>query len=317
MEIFNKVRVFGDIDNLSFNKPVVTMGVFDGLHLGHRRLLRSVLEKARETGGESVVLTFWPHPRIVLGKAGDDLRLLSTLEEKKYLLKRWGLENLIIVPFTREFAGISGRDFVREVLIGRIGMKHFVIGDDHRFGSDRSGGRELLEEMSGAMGFSFTSLGSELIGGSRISSSQVRKYLNSGELDKANQLLGFNYFMFGKVVPGNRLGRTIGFPTANIQCCVDNKQVPEEGVYAVEVEFNSSIYGGMLNIGIRPTVDNTRRKSIEVHIFELKSDLYGKKLKVSFLHRLRDEMRFNSTDELRAQLIKDKARAISMLRPVK
>jgi riboflavin kinase/FMN adenylyltransferase len=235
------------------------------------------------------------------------------MEEKEYLFRKWGVENLVIIPFTREFAGIDGRTFINDILIGRIGMKYLVIGDDHRFGSDRSGGRELLEEMGRDMGFGFSSLGSMVFGDSRVSSSLVREYLKSGDLEKANQLLGFSYFMFGKVIQGNRLGRTIGFPTANIECCVDNKQVPEEGVYAVEVIVDGVVFGGMLNIGTRPTVNHTREKSIEVHIFDLGSDLYGKKLMVSFLYRLRDEMKFKKTDELKAQLKKDKALAIRLL----
>lgn len=313
MEIFKEVKVFKDLDNLSFTNPVVTMGVFDGLHKGHQELVSAICRKSKEIGGESIVITFWPHPRIVLDKTDSNLQLLSTLEEKEYLFGEWGLDNLIILPFTKEFALMDGGSFIREVLVEKIGVKFLVIGDDHRFGYDRAGGKELLSEMGELYGFEFENIESRIQDDVRISSSLVREALKSGNLKKANKLLGFPYFMFGKVVEGSRLGRKIGFPTANIECCADKKLVPEEGVYVVEVEVEKEKFGGMLNIGTRPTVDSTMRKSIEVHIFDIDRDLYGKTLKVSFLYRLRNEMKFNGTDELRAQLVKDKAVATLML----
>jgi len=291
----------------------VTVGFFDGLHRGHQNLLNLLRLKAEKEGGESVVLTFWPHPRIVLGKEDKDFKLLTTLEEKEHLLRKWGINHLIVLPFTREFAKISAKDFIHEILVKKLGMKFLVIGDDHRFGHDRDGGRETLAEMSQLLDFGYTNLKSCVENKSRISSSLVRNALRSGRLEEANNLLGFPYFMFGEVVEGYQFGRRIGFPTANIDCCVDHKQIPGEGVYVVMVDIDDEQFGGMLNIGTRPTVDNTMKKSIEVHIFDIERDLYGKKLKVSFLHRLRNEMKFDNTEELRNQLEKDRIDALMLL----
>lgn len=308
-----EVKVYSDAIDLSIYKPVLTIGVFDGLHRGHQQLIKLLQKKAEEVGGESVVLTFWPHPRMVLGKENSDFKLLTTLEEKEYLLEKWGVNHLIILPFNQEFAKMGGRDFIKDVLVGQIGMKHLVIGDDHRFGHDREGGQELLSEMGVEYGFSFTNLKSHIENDLRISSSLIRSALKSGNLQMANTLLGYPYFIFGNVIEGNQFGRKIGFPTANIDCCGENKQFLEDGVYVVKVDLNNKQFGGMLNIGTRPTVDNSMRKSIEVHIFDISSDLYGKKLKVSFLHRLRDEMKFNNTEELRAQLERDRKNALTLL----
>ncbi len=307
------MKVYTDLENISIKNPVVTIGVFDGLHKGHQKLLELLCRKADELGGESVAITFWPHPRMVLGKENKDFQLLSTLEEKEHLFRLWGIDNLIILPFTLEFSRMSGRSFIKDILVDKLGVKYLFIGDDHRFGSDRDGGKGLLTEMSSLYGFGVENLDSHMDNSTRISSSLVRAALMSGDLDKANNLLGFPYIMLGKVVEGNRLGRKIGFPTANIACCVDNKQIPVKGVYAVLVDINGEQFGGMLNIGTRPTVDSNLKRSIEVHIFDITRDLYGQNLMVSFLHRLRDEMKFNDTDELREQLSKDKINALAKL----
>ena len=313
VEILREVRVFSNLDNLSIRKPVVTVGVFDGLHRGHQQLLGQLCSKAAEIGGESVVVTFWPHPRMVLENSGRNFFLLSTLEEKKHLLANWGIDNLIIIPFTKDFAGISANSFIADYLVGRIGMKYLFIGDGHRFGRGREGGLELVSALSRDHGFGFSRLESKIEGDERISSSLVREALNSGKLEEANRLLGFPYFMFGKVVEGYKLGRKLGFPTANIECCADNKQIPQDGVYVVRVEFNGHKRGGMLNIGTRPTVRDTREKSIEVHIFDIDGDLYRERLKVCFLYRLRDEMKFKNIEGLVEQLKMDKANAIKWL----
>lgn len=313
VEIFNEVKVYTDLDNLKIEKPVVTIGVFDGLHKGHQKLLELVCRKADELGGESVVITFWPHPRMVLGKEDPGFQLLSTLEEKELLMRKWGVNNLIILPFTKEFSQISGRSFIKDMLVDKIGIKYLFVGDDHRFGSDRDGGKQLLIEMGSLYGFGITNLDSQIEGSSRISSSLVRQALNSGDLAKANSLLGFPFMMLGKVVEGSQMGRKIGFPTANIECCIDNKQIPEQGVYVVKVNIGDEELGGMLNIGTRPTIDKNLKRSIEVHIFDLSRDLYGQKLLISFIDRLRDEMKFKNVDELKIQLIKDRQDALALL----
>ena len=228
-------------------------------------------------------------------------------------MQTWGVQNLIILPFTKEFSQISGQEFIKDILVEKIGVKYLFVGDDHRFGSDRDGGKQELSEMSTLYGFGIANLDSQIEGSSRISSSLVRKALMSGDLKQANSLLGFPYMMLGKVVEGNQLGRRIGFPTANIECCVDNKQIPEQGVYAVKVHVGSEELRGMLNIGTRPTVDNSLKRSIEVHIFNMSRDLYGQKLRISFIDRLRDELKFKDVDELKEQLIKDRQDAIDIL----
>ncbi len=307
------MKVYTQTDDLSIKNAVVTIGVFDGLHRGHQSLLELLRSKTIEERGESVVITFWPHPRKVLGQADKNFLLLTTIEEKKHLLENWGIDHLLILPFTKEFAELNSREFILEILVKKIGMKYLVIGDDHRFGHDREGGSEILSEMGRQYGFQFTSLKSCIDKQSRISSSLIRSALRASDLEEANKLLGFPYFMFGDVIEGNQLGRKIGFRTANIACCSDNKQIPEEGVYVVKVDIGNEQFGGMLNIGTRPTVDHTMKKSIEVHIFDTTRDLYGKRLKVSFLHRLRDEMKFKNTDELRLQLEMDRENALAIL----
>lgn len=307
------MKVYTHTDNLSISNPVVTIGVFDGLHRGHQQLIKLVKAKASELKGESVVVTFWPHPKIVLGSGNKELLLLTTLEEKKYLLEEWGIDHLIVLTFTKEFAKLSGSDFIKSTIVDQIGVKYLIIGDDHRFGRDRDGGKETLGEIANEAGFQFANIQSFKENNSRISSSLVRQALKEGKLEEVHSLLGFPYFMFGNVVEGNQFGRKIGFPTANIECCSGNKQIPDEGVYVVMVDIDGREFGGMLNIGTRPTVDSAMVKSIEVHIFDIEQNLYGKKLKVSFLHRLRNEMKFNNTDDLRLQLIKDKKRSLEVL----
>jgi len=307
------VKIFTEKIEGGIKAPVVTVGVFDGLHRGHQKLLELLKSKAAREGAESLVVTFWPHPRKVLGNADENFRLLTTLEEKKYLLEKWGIDNLLVIPFNREFAAMDSRDFIIDILVNQVGMKHLIVGDDHRFGRNREGGIEILSGLSALYGFSYEMLETFSENQSRISSSLVRDALKAGDLDRANSLLGFPYFLFGNVVEGTQLGRKIGFPTANIACCDGQKLLPREGVYVVKADIENEQFGGMLNIGVRPTVNSTMQKTIEVHIFDLNRDLYGKTLKLSFLHWLRDELKFGSTEELRLQLEKDRVNALHKL----
>lgn len=296
-----------DISEFNIKNPVLTIGVFDGVHQGHQRVLDRLKEIAKEKNGESVVLTLWPHPRIVLNKDVDSLRLLSNIDEKKYLLSKTGIDHLIILPFTKEFSELSACDFIEKYLVNKIHVKHLVVGYNHQFGKDRKAGYEFLSECAEKFGFTIEKLDAKLVDNDKVSSTKIREFLNSGHLNIANKYLGYEYFISGNVVEGNQIGRTIGFPTANIKIPEPYKQVPRDGVYAVRVNLNGDNYFGMLNIGSRPTIEPTiREKNIEVHIFNFDKKIYNQTVTVCFVKRTRDEKKFNGLDELTTQLQKDK-----------
>jgi riboflavin kinase/FMN adenylyltransferase len=291
----------------------MAIGIFDGVHRGHRNLIARVKDLADRYGSPTLVITFWPHPRIVLGKADPDFKLLSTLDEKTELLRSSGIGHLLVVPFTPEFAGLSAGDFLEGFLNTYIKPEIIVVGDDLRFGSGGTGNLELLSDYGKSHGFEVVRLETHTDNEARISSSRIRACLLSGDLDTANQLLGYPYFITGTVAGGNRIGSTIGFPTANIECPESFKQIPSDGVYAVVADWNGSSWKGMLNIGYRPTIDDSARKTIEVHLFGVSDDLYGQSLRVHFISRLRDEMKFGGLDELKAQLELDKLASLKIL----
>ena len=276
---------------------VITTGFFDGVHLGHRHVLETVVSSARERGEEAVVVTFWPHPRTVLQQDARDFRLLSSLEEKKELLTACGIDRVEVLPFTREFASMTAADYLA-MLRDRFGATLVVMGYDNRIGSDGKMAQELegviaCDERRGGMSVP------------HISSTQIRKALEEGRVTDANAMLGYRYGLFGVVVAGNRMGRTIGFPTANMQLYEPLKLVPKDGVYAVEVEVMGKRYKGMCNIGVRPTVDGKAR-TIETHILDFEEDIYGLPLQLRFVRRIRDERKFPSLDALKVQLLQDK-----------
>ena len=296
-----------DLKNFNILNPILTIGVFDGVHLGHQRVLERLKEIAKEKDGESVVLTLWPHPRIVLDKDVKSLRLLNNIEEKKFLLSKTGIDHLIIIPFTEEFSELSACEFIEEYLVKKINVKHLVVGYNHQFGKDRKAGYEFLSEYAQKYGFSIENLDAKLVDNDKVSSTKIRRFLTSGHLDIANNYLGYEYFISGNVVEGNQIGRKIGFPTANIKIPETYKQIPKDGVYAVRVKLNGDSYYGMLNIGSRPTIESTlRSKNIEVHILGFDQKIYNQTVTVSFVKRIRDEKKFNGLEELRLQLEKDK-----------
>jgi len=261
----------------------------------------------------SMVVTFWPHPFIFFNPVDKEFRFLMSIKEKELVLRDLGIDHLLILPFNMELAQTSADDFVENILVNRLKIRHLVVGDDHRFGRGRSGSFESVKELANKFGFGVSGLDSFISDQVRISSTFIRSCLVAGDLASANKMLGYPYFILGNVESGKQIGRKIGFPTANIACCEGWKQIPQDGVYVVKVIWNSSEYGGMLNIGTRPTVENTGRKSIEVHLFGHSGELYGEELKISFYRRLREEMRFNNLDELRVQLGKDKINALAVL----
>jgi len=309
------MKVWNNIYDFHAVNPVVTLGIFDGVHLGHHYLLESLKKKAVECQGESVVITLWPHPRQVL-LADDKLQFLLDMEEKTILLRKSGIDHLVIIPFTKEFASLNSCQFIEHYLVQKIKLSHLMVGFDHKFGKDREGDFESLKRCAAKYGFGISQAESQLMNGKAISSSIIRSYLLEGKLKEANDLLGYPYFIAGKVVEGNRMGRNIGFPTANILPNHENKLVPCHGVYAVTAMFQGKELKGMLNIGLRPTLveKETKKPSIEVHLFNFAEDIYGQNLIIRFHRRLRDEKKFESIELLRNQLVIDKMDALEALK---
>ena len=294
-------------------KPVVTSGTFDGVHLGHKTILDRLKEVAEECGGETVVLTYWPHPRYVLGqKSKNELKLLSSLDEKVNLLAAYGINHLVILPFTKEFSQQSSKQFIDNII--RRGLKTFklVIGYDHKFGRNREGSFDYLLEHQSELGFAIEEIPRADVDHVGISSTKIREALENGDVADAYKFLGDYYPLTGKVVMGDQLGRKIGFPTANIKIDETHKLVPSDGVYAVYVVINDVHHQGMLNIGVRPTVDGLKR-TIEVHIFDFSEQIYGDNIEVRFIDRVREEQKFASVTELQQQLVVDKKNVIRLI----
>jgi len=308
------MQVHRDISSLpEFRKAVVTIGTFDGVHLGHQQIIRQLKAEAAVIGGETVIITFHPHPRKVVKSEGE-LRLLNTLEEKSLLLGSHGIDHLVIVPFTGAFAALSPEDYVREFLVARFRPAVLIIGYDHRFGKDRAGDYTLLERLAPTLGFRVIEIPEHVLHTVRISSTHIRNDLRKGDLREANNSLGYAYPLSGMVVEGDRRGRTLGFPTANLQPMDPEKLIPADGVYAVTLMISgrSHAYRGMLNIGYRPTVDGKKR-TIEVHIFNFTDTIYGETVSMKLHFYLRTERTFGSLEELRAQLAADQLNATQAL----
>ncbi len=303
------MKVYHSLDDFKrLDFGVVTSGMFDGVHQGHTRILSRLREISEAHHGETVVLTFWPHPRMVVSDDGPHLQLLSTLEEKTALLENLGIDHLVILPFTRTFSELSCAEYVRKILVDGIGTKKLVIGYDHRFGRNREGNFEYLRQHEQVSGFEVEEIPRQEIDELAVSSSRIRNHLKTGRIGEANELLGRPYSFSGTVVKGKQLGRTIGFPTANIQLHEDYKLIPANGVYVITATHNGQPYHGMLNIGTRPTVDGTYR-TIEANLFDFEKDIYGEILAVELLKYLRPEQKFESLEALTAQIRLDKLAA--------
>ncbi|PRY40139.1 riboflavin kinase/FMN adenylyltransferase [Spirosoma oryzae] len=291
---------------------VVTSGTFDGVHRGHQTILARLTEVARASGGESVLITYWPHPRTVLSNDSMDLKLLTTLDEKIDLLEQAGVDHLVVIPFTRAFSELSSAEYIRQVLIDKIGTRKLVIGYDHRFGRDREGGFDYIQAHQNEYGFGVEEIPRQDIEAVGVSSSRIRAALDAGQIDIANRLLGRPYSLSGTVVKGRQLGRTIGFPTANLQVDDPVKLIPANGVYAVDVLYAGQKFSGMLNIGFRPTVAGTHQ-TIETYIFDFDKDIYGEHLTLQFRAFLRPEQKFDGLSALVSQLKQDEAAARKLL----
>ncbi|AKD56630.1 bifunctional riboflavin kinase/FAD synthetase [Spirosoma radiotolerans] len=291
---------------------VVTSGTFDGVHRGHQTILARLTEVAKASGGESVLITYWPHPRTVVSNDSQNLKLLTTLDEKIELLDQAGVGYLVVIPFTRSFSELTSEEYIRQILIDKIGTKKLVIGYDHRFGRDREGGFDYIQAHQSEYGFGVEEIPRQDIEAVGISSSKIRTALNEGNVHTANRFLGRLYSLTGTVVKGRQLGRTIGFPTANLQVDDPSKLIPANGVYAVDVDYAGQTLGGMLNIGFRPTVAGTNQ-TIETYIFDFDKDIYGEHITLKFREFLRPEQKFDGLPALVAQLKRDEESARSIL----
>lgn len=307
MNVYQGIEEFGKID-----KAVVTTGTFDGVHVGHQCILNRLNELAKKVGGQSVLLTFYPHPRMVI-QPDSDIQLINTIEEKTVLLEKAGIEHLIIHPFTKEFSRLSSVEFVRDLLVNKIGTEHLVIGYDHHFGRNREGSFEHLMEFGPLYGFQVEEIPAQDIDEVNVSSTKIRNALLAGDVKTANEFLGHAFTLNGEVVKGKQIGRTLGFPTANLDLNNRYKIVPALGIYAVRVQTQEGSYNGMLNIGKRPTVEESNEVSIEVNLFDFDGDLYGKHLQLELIERIRDEQKFDSLEALKAEMVNDKLKCLRIL----
>ena len=291
----------------SFNpekKSIVTIGTFDGVHVGHKKILKKVVEQSIKTNCESVVLTFFPHPRMVL-QQNSDIKLLNTIEEKIELTASIGIDNLIIHPFNKEFSELSAEEFVKSILVVKLNIKKIIIGYDHRFGKNRSADINDLKEYGEKYHFEVEEIEAKEINEIAISSTKIRNAITNGNISLANDYLGYAYTLTGIIVKGNQLGRTIGFPTANIHIKEDYKLIPKNGVYIVKSTIDSETVFGMMNIGTRPTIDG-KNQTLEVHFLDFDKDIYDKLICIQIINRIRDEIKFKDLDTLKNQIIKDK-----------
>lgn len=300
MKVYNN---FGDYKKVP--NAIVTIGTFDGVHLGHQAILKDMVRTAKEIGGETVVITFYPHPRQVLNIDSSNLRFINTQEEKLKHLEELGIDNVIVVNFTKEFSTISSESFISDYIVKHIAPIKLVIGYDHHFGKNRMGDFNLLHDMKNKYGFELQRIDAQDVENIAVSSTKIRHSLNQGDVVRANALLGYQFAYIGKVVEGNRIGREIGYRTANLSINKEYRLIETPGVYATYVDYDNKVYKSMTYIGRKPTVNNEDTENIEVHIFDFNQDIYDKDIKVRFVSKIRDEHKFESLDDLKKQIEKD------------
>ncbi len=325
------MKVHRDINNLpAFENAAVTIGTFDGVHSGHLQIVHQLKKEALINNGESVIITFHPHPRMVLNqnKNQPSIQLLTTLSEKIELLEKEGIDHLVVVPFTMEFSNQSAEGYISDFLVRRFRPKTIIIGYDHRFGNNRTGGYELLEKYQDEYHYKVKEIPEKILNHITISSTKIRSALKDGDLKTAKDCLGYDYFFEGKVIDGNKLGRTLGYPTANLEIKNNYKLIPENGIYAVKVAIRKessnenslfkpeTLHNGMMSIGIRPTIADNRR-TIEVNIFDFDENIYGRLVRVYVKYFLRNEEKFDSIEELKEQISLDEIEAKKLLRAEK
>jgi riboflavin kinase/FMN adenylyltransferase len=300
------MNVFYGFDNLpAFKNAVLTIGTYDGVHFGHQQIIKRINDIARETGGESILLTFDPHPRLILHPDDPTLKLISTIDEKIDLLKAYGLQNIVIAEFSPAFASTPAMEYVEKILIKNFHPKYICVGYDHRFGQGRKGNIQLLRELSAKYGYSVEEIPAQTVDEISVSSTKVRNDLMKGDIREANQLLAHPFSMRGKVVHGDKIGRVLGFPTANIQISNAHKLIPASGVYAVKVKIEDKFYKGALSIGYRETVFDNSHLTTEVFILDFEDDLYNKNIDLIFVDYLRPQIKYENWDLLKDQIEKD------------
>jgi len=313
------MKIYEDINALpKFENAVITIGSFDGVHKGHFYIINQLIQEAKRINGTPIVITFFPHPKKIVGDENRPVLLLNTLEEKSALLKNAGIQHLVVVPFTKAFSELSAEEYIINFLVSSFHPKIIVTGYDHRFGNNRTGDIKLLEHFSNQFNYVVKEIPEHILQEITISSTTIRNKIAAGEIESANELLGYSYFFSGKVVEGNKIGRTINFPTANLKVDYDNKLIPATGVYAVtiEIENNVELYYGMMNIGYRPTIGGIE-KIIEVNIFDFEELIYNQTLKIAVIKKLRTEEKFDGIDQLKNQLSIDKENALQVFHLIK
>ena len=300
MKIYHNIDDFKPVKN-----AVVTIGTFDGVHVGHRKIIAQIKELAQASGGETVILTFFPHPRMILHPEDESIKLITTIKEKAELMEQLGVDHLIITPFSRDFSNQTAEDYIRDVLVNKIGTRKIVIGYDHHFGKDRKGGLADLLKFSTIYGYEVVEIPEQDINDVAVSSTRIREALAEGNFELANACLGYPFFLTGKVMRGDRIGTQIGFPTANIAIEEKYKLIPGDGIFAVKVLVRAETHTGMAYIGSRPTVNGSTR-NIEVNLFDFDQDIYGQTIRMEFHHFVRGDMKLNGLDELKTRIALDK-----------
>jgi riboflavin kinase/FMN adenylyltransferase len=309
LKIFSSISEFN-----STKKTIVTIGTFDGVHIGHQKIIEKLIQESKSSDSESLILTFFPHPRMVLHETSS-IKLLNTINEKSSLLEKMGLDNLVIHPFDKEFSNLSAEEFVKTILVDLFNVQKIIIGYDHRFGKNRAANIENLIAFGEKYGFEVEQISAQEIDSVSVSSTRIRVAITNGNMAVANEFLGYDYLLSGKIIQGKQLGRTIGFPTANLKIKENYKLIPKIGVYIVKSILQEKTVFGIMNIGLNPTV-NGEDLSIEVHFLDFDSDIYDTEITVSVIERIRDEQKFTSIDILKSQIQKDKNFAISYIEKI-
>lgn len=309
MKVYRHLDEFQKVEN-----AVVTIGTFDGVHVGHRKIISRLTEVANEIKGESVILTFFPHPRMIINPEQENLKLITTINEKAALLEQLGVDHLIITPFTRDFSNLSAETYISKILVEKIGISKIIIGYDHHFGKDRQGNLSALQKFANEYDYEVEEIPEQDIHDVAVSSTQIRNALLRGDVQTANDFLGYSFSLFGQVIKGDQLGRTLGFPTANLLIEENYKLIPGDGIYAVRVRLpeNSQTYKGMAYIGNRPTINGMSR-NIEVNIFDFDQDIYRQYITIEFIHFIRGDIRFDNIEALKQQISSDKQSALKLL----
>lgn len=300
MKIYHHLNEFTKLNN-----AVATIGTFDGVHFGHQKIIKRLCELAKSTGGESVILTFFPHPRMIIDPENQDLKMINTIHEKAEIMAGLGVDHLIITPFTRDFSNLSHTEYIQHILVEKIGIKYLIVGYDHRFGKDRKGGLKELQDLCGQFDYKIEEIAEQDIDDVAVSSTKIRKALLAGDVALAATYLGYHFSLSGRVIKGDKIGRTIGFPTANLFVEETYKLIPSDGIYAVTVDMQEGSFKGMAYIGQRPTINGMTR-NIEVNIFDFNKEIYGQDIRMTFLEFLRHDVKFTGLEALKEQLKQDK-----------